>query len=412
MRARRLRAGWVFPVAGPPIRRGAVLLDEHGTIIAVGPADTVPLPPGVPDQDFPGGVLFPGLINTHTHLELTGFDTAEPDAPFADWIRGVRAFKNRRQPADFHAAACRGLAECHGSGVTTIADTGDSGSVIAALADLGGRGIYYQEVFGPHPDQWAESLLGLQERIAELSRFTSQQVRLGVSPHAPYSVSGPLYHATARWARETGWPMAVHIAESADESALLADATGRFAEQWARRGLPMPPPGRSPVEWLDENGVLGPATLCIHVVRAHAGDIARLAERGAAVAHCPLSNQRHGHGNAPLRALLDAGIRVGIGTDSVASVGRLDLLAEARAARELAGLTAAQTLAMLTTGGAAALGIADQVGELRPGLAGDCAVWELPNTESADAPVLLESWLAGAGKVVATWIGGREVYRQ
>jgi cytosine/adenosine deaminase-related metal-dependent hydrolase len=113
-----------------------------------------------------------------------------------------------------------------------------------------------------------------------------------------------------------------------------------------------------------------------------------------------------------LRALLDAGIRVGLGTDSVASVGRLDLLAEARAARQLAGLTAVQTLAMLTAGGAAALGIAGEVGELRPGLAGDCAVWELPNAESADAPVLLESWLAGAGKVVATWIGGREVYRQ
>jgi 5-methylthioadenosine/S-adenosylhomocysteine deaminase len=247
--------------------------------------------------------------------------------------------------------------------------------------------------------------------VEALARFASGRVRLGVSPHAPYTVSGPLYRATAAWARAAELPIAVHLAESPAETALLSGATGSFAEAWRRRDIPMPSPlGHSPVQWLDQLGVLSARTLCIHVVQATGLDIGRLASAGAAVAHCPRSNRAHGHGDAPLAALLAARIRVGVGTDSVVSVGELDLLAEARAARALAGLDAVQALALCTTGAARALGLASEIGGLRVGKWGDCVVVRCPPAGARLAPEE-QVLTSGPRDVMATYVGGRDVYR-
>jgi cytosine/adenosine deaminase-related metal-dependent hydrolase len=406
----RLAARWVIPVEGRPIEQGAVLIAADGRVIAVGSDAAVPRPEGVPADEFADGILLPGLINTHTHLELTGLDVLA-DAEFARWIRRVRELKAERTPEQFLAAARRGLADCFASGVTTVADTGDSGAVVQALAEAGGSGIVYQEVFGPHPAQAAESLGGLEQRIKAGARHAGGRVRLGASPHAPYTVSGRLYADTATWARAHGLPLAVHLAESPAESEFLTRGAGAFAAAWGARGIPLPEPlGRTPVEWLDDHGVLGPDTLCIHVVQAGPSDLDRLAACGAAVAHCPLSNETHGHGAAPLGAMLERGIRVGLGTDSVMSVGSLDLLAEARAARRLAALDAEVALELCTLGGARALGLAGEIGSLRPGKWGDCVAIHAPAKTEGRNPV--EQVLAsGLGDVLATYLGGRDVYR-
>jgi cytosine/adenosine deaminase-related metal-dependent hydrolase len=246
--------------------------------------------------------------------------------------------------------------------------------------------------------------------VDRLGRYAGGRVRLGVSPHAPYTVSGPLYAATATWARTEALPIAVHLAESSDESRLLAGGDGAFADAWRARAIPMPSPsGFTPVEWLDHHGVLGARTLCIHVVQASPGDVARLARAGAAIAHCPLSNRAHGHGDAPLGPFLTAGLRVGIGTDSVVSVGTLDLLAEARTARRLAGLDAVRTLALCTIDGAWALGLEREIGSLAPGKWGDVAVIRVGDVpeETVEEQVLA----SGPGDVRATFVGGRDVYR-
>ncbi|HEU4699639.1 MAG TPA: amidohydrolase family protein [Gemmatimonadales bacterium] len=415
-----LTADWVLPVGGSPLRDGGVLLGADGRIAAVGPARELATR-GARDEHHPGAALVPGLVNAHTHLELTGLGGQVEEDDFVHWLRRLIELKRARSYADFLAAARRGLADCFASGVTTVADCGDSGAVIEALADGGGRGIYYHEVFGPHPEQVEASMTGLRARVAELRRFEDAEgrVRLGVSPHAPYSVSGPLYAAAAAWARAEGLPLAVHIAESPAERALLADGTGGFAEMWQRRGIPLLPPcagaARTPVAWLEAHGVLGPDALCIHVVQADAGDIGRLRAHDAPVAHCPLSNRRHGHGRAPLAALRGAGLRVGLGTDSVASVGTLDLFAEARAARALAGLDAEAALALLTVEGARALGLADEIGTLAPGRWGDVAAIALPAAcagPEATGHDAIEAVLAAApGDVRATWVAGRPVYR-
>lgn len=411
MRPRRLAARWVLPLEGPAIPFGAVLIGTSGRIEVVGRDSDVPRPAEASVEEFGDALLLPGLINTHTHLELTGLNQGPPEPEFAHWLLRLRRLKATRSPEQFLEAARRGVAQCHAAGVTTVADTGDSGAVIRALAEAGGSGIAYHEVFGPHPDQAAQSLAGLQCRVDALGVFAGSRIRLGVSPHAPYTVSGALYAATATWAADEGLPLATHIAESRAELALLERGGGPFAEGWQARGIPVSGfSGRSPIAWLDEHGVLGEHTLCIHAVHAGSGDLDRLAGSGSAVAHCPLSNAAHGHGRAPLDGFLSRGVRVGLGTDSVLSVGTLDLLAEARAARELGEMRAVRALELCTIDAAAALGLEQESGSLRAGKWGDCVLIRCPAGEHDSPPeeLVLRSSLSD---VLATLVGGRDVYR-
>jgi 5-methylthioadenosine/S-adenosylhomocysteine deaminase len=209
-------------------------------------------------------------------------------------------------------------------------------------------------------------------------------------------VSAPLYRAVAEYARSDGMPMAVHLAESRAESELVRDGAGPFADALARRGITFEAQRVSPVAYLHRLGVLLPGTLCIHCVQIDVADIALLKTANASVAHCPSSNRAHHHGKAPLAALRAAGVPTGLGTDSVVSVGKLDLWAEAGAA----GLEADDALRMLTLEGARALGWEAEIGSLEVGKAGDLAI------------------LTGLGRplppsaALLTVIGGRVVHRQ
>jgi len=411
MAGRRLAAGWVLPVGKAPIQRGAVLIGSSGRIQAVGSAAAVPTPPGVQVLEFADSVIVPGLVNTHTHLELTGFEHRVLEPDFATWIRKLRELKATRQYPEYLAAARQGIDDCYAAGITTVADTGDSGAAVQALAERGCSGLVYQEVFGPHPDQAQGSLDQLRLQVARLRAKTGNRLRIGVSPHAPYTVSDRLYRAVAAWARTERLPLAVHVAESAAESQFLLDGSGPFAEAWTARGIPLPESrGHTPVSWLGEHGVLSPETLCIHAVQLGEGDVSLLAESGASVAHCPRSNRAHGHGDAPLARLLQAGIRVGIGTDSVVSIGTIDMMAEAREARALAPRLEAQDLLELCTlGGARALGLDSEIGSLEPGKWGDCTVLRVPLSEGRDPA---EGVLASRrSDVQRTFLGGKEVYR-
>jgi 5-methylthioadenosine/S-adenosylhomocysteine deaminase len=411
VRARRLAARWLVPVEGRPVEHAALLIGPQGRVEAVGPDSSVPRPPDAIAEDFGNAVILPGLINTHTHLELTGFAGQIREPEFAVWIRQLRNLKTTRSAAEFLDAARRGLEACYACGITTVADTGDSGTAIQALAEVGGSGVAYQEVFGPHPAQAEESLAGLREQIGRLARWAGGRVRIGVSPHAPYTVSGRLYAGVARWARAEALPIAVHVAESPAETELLAAGSGPFAQAWHARGIPLPEPlGRTPVEWLSQHEVLTDRTLCIHAVQVGPRDIQLLADSGAAVAHCPVSNLAHDHGVAPLIALIEAGIRTGLGTDSEVSVGRPDLLAEARLAGAQARLSADELIELCTLGGARALGLEAETGSLRKGKWADCSVVRLPEQGQGRTPA--QHILASSpADVLSTCLGGRDVYR-
>lgn len=407
MPARRLSAAWVVPMEGRPIPDGALLIGDDGRIAAVGAGRDVPAPPGVPAEHFAAQALIPGLVNAHTHLELTGFEQRIPEEEFASWIWHLISLKRQRSADDFLAAARSGVASCLAAGVTSVADTGDSGAVIRAMHEAGMGGVAYLEIFGPDPALADERFAEFVPRVQALRAFETPRIRLGVSPHAPYSVSGPLFAKVSDWARAEGLPVAVHIAESADEEELLRRAGGAFAERWRERGIPMPDlPGLSPVAWLDHWRVLGEQTLCIHAVRVDAADIDRLCHHRCGVAHCPRSNRRHAGLAAPLDRLLAAGLRVGVGTDSVASVSPLDLLAEAREAMVLGRLSAEGALRLCTLAAAEAIGLGEQVGSLRPGKWGDAVVFQVP-------PDVDESRLEGTllhrsrADVAAVYIAGR-----
>src|SRR5436309_4507093 len=368
----RIRAQFVHPVTAPPIEDGAVLVDDRGTIAAVGPNAVVPTPPGARALEFPHARLLPGLVNTHTHLELTHLMGKNTEREFAGWIRGLRVLKDATSPDEFSRSAEQGVRDAWAAGVTCVADTGSTGAPLEALARLGGRGIYYQEVFGPDPAKCAASMEELRRALDRLSPFATSPLSLGVSPHAPYTVSEPLYRAVADLARRDTLPLAVHLAESRAETMLVRDGTGLFAEALRARGFAVRAHNCSPVQYLVQLGVLASGNcLAIHCVQVDGPDIESLRDAGVAVAHRPRSNRVHGHGTAPVPAYRRPGLPVGVGTDSLVSVGDSNLLAEAAAA----GLDGEDALRMLTIEGARALGLEREIGSLEVGKQADLAVF-------------------------------------
>lgn len=403
----RLAAAWVLPVAGPPIADGAVLVDAAGRIAAVGRDDMVPRPPDAAALDLGATALLPGFVNTHTHLELTGF-AGRVDAPdFWQWILQVIAVKSARSEEEFFEQACAGIRHSWARGVTTVADTGSTGAVMEALDHLGASGIYHHEVFGAHPEQCDGAMRRFSRDLDRLAAHATGRAALGVSPHAPYTVSGPLYEAACALGRAHGVPIAVHVAEPPGEASLLGDFTGIFAEHFRREGIPRPSAAAiSPMAFMARHGVLSERTLCIHAIQVGDADVALMARHGVAVAHCPRSNRFHHGGTAPIARYLEGGLRLGLGTDSEISVDPPDLVAEAREARVLAGWDAKATIRVLTLGGAEALGLDHAIGSLVPGKWADLVAIAIPPGSVAPEEAVLASTPAD---VAGVWLNGRAV---
>jgi 5-methylthioadenosine/S-adenosylhomocysteine deaminase len=388
----RYHARWVVPISSPPIADGVVAV-EGDTIAYVGPASDAP--PG-DDEHLGHVVLLPGLVNAHCHLELTAMRGFLEDLDFRRWI--LRLTNARRAVLDRDAlldSARYGISEGIRAGITSYADTCESGVVIQAMREMGVRGVMYQEVFGPDPAQCEASIAGLREKVAGLRYVETPLVKLGVSPHAPYTVSDDLFRATAALAREQHLPMAIHIAESEMEQQYVVQGAGQLADGLRRRGIHVAPRGVSPIALLETLGVLAERPLLIHCVRAPESDVASIVASACAVAHCPASNAKLGHGIAPLDEMLAAGVVVGLGSDSVASNNRMDILAEARLAllAQRARLGSSETpsandvLELATIGGARAIGLGDVVGTLDAGKKADLAAFSLDGVRPTFDPV-------------------------
>jgi 5-methylthioadenosine/S-adenosylhomocysteine deaminase len=253
------------------------------------------------------------------------------------------------------------------------------------MRESGVRGIMYQEVFGPDPAQAEESMRALEAKLAVLDPLATDLQRVGVSPHAPYTVSDELFCRVAALGR----PMAIHIAESEEETLLIRDAAGPFADGLRKRGIAVTPRANSPIALLESLGMLGSKPLLIHCIRAGDADLRTLAAHDCAVAHCPLSNATLGHGAAPLAAILALRIRTGLGSDSMASNERMEILAEAHAAA--APLPPHRALALATLGGAQALGLADLIGTLDVGKEADLAAFAMAAQDAPDPSAALLS---------------------
>jgi len=366
----------VLPISAPPVEHGTVAVSD-GRIAYVGPRAGAPR--GA-DADLGEAILLPGLVNVHSHLELTMMRGFLEDLDFAHWIMRLNAVKRAVLDRDQMLDAARlGIVEGLRHGITTFADTCDSGVAFDAMVEAGVRGIMYQEVFGPDPAQCAASLEGLRRKVDALRPRVTALVHVGVSPHAPYTVSDALYAAVADYAMQEALPVAVHIAESEVERQLVEEGEGVFAAGLRKRDIAVGRRARSSMELLRQTRVLDTRPLLIHCVRLDPADIELVAQSASPVAHCPISNAKLGHGVAPLLELLAADVTVGLGSDSVASNNRMDLLAEARAAvltqRARVGrhdaLFSRDALHLATLGGARALNLDGEIGSLDVGKSAD-----------------------------------------
>ena len=412
----RYRARWIVPVTSPPEANGVVAVDGD-RIAYVGPASEAP--PG-DDVNLGDVILMPGLVNAHCHLELTAMRGFLEDLDFRRWILRLTSARQAAFDRDALLDSARyGIEEGLRAGVTTFADTSDSAVGLQAMREAMVRGIVYQEVFGPDPSQCAKSIADLREKVAGLRYLETPLVRVGVSPHAPYTVSDDLFRATANLARELRLPVAVHVAESELESQLVEKGSGGFADGLRRRGIEVAPRAESPIALLDACGVLDTHPLLIHCVRVNAADVERIASSSSAVAHCPVSNAKLGHGVAPLMDLLEAGIPVGLGSDSMASNNRMNLLEEARVAllaqRVVAKLCdapeAADMIELATIAGARALGIDAHIGSLEEGKQADLAAFAIEPAVPIQDPVSALVFSISGARARFVTVAGRVLIR-
>lgn len=404
-------ARWILPVSAAPIENGAVAV-EGQRIAGIGPyAEIVERFPESRLEFMGQSVILPGLINTHTHLELTALrgylENEERD--FFAWLRKLTIARlERMTPDDIRVSATWGACEAVRAGITWVGDASDAALMsMLALQEVGLRGVVFQESFGPDARLAQENFEKLTVKVAELRETENELVRAGVSPHAPYTVCGPQLELIADLAQSENLPLMMHAAESEAEDLFLREGCGVFAEGLMRRSIEWKAPGLSTIQYLKQLGVLDTQPLLAHCIRVDDTDIETLRETGARVAHCPKSNAKLGHGRAPFAKFIDAGVVVGLGSDSVASNNTCDILEEARFAVLMARAGGADVSAA-TGFTAATFG-----GVLAEGSQADFAVvslsgaHQLPNYD----PLATLIFASSGRDVLLTVIAGREVYR-
>ncbi len=385
-------ASWLVPVEGPPVEGGGVVCSGD-RVVAVGPERELAREfPAAVRSAWPGCALVPGWVNAHAHLELTDLGDPPPAGDFVGWVLEVIRRK-RAAPRDGWArAVARGARRCLALGQTTVADVAgcDGG---AAGYPVAGRWCAFPEVIAERPDQVASAVARAEAR--------APRHRWGLSPHAPYTVCAEAVAAV----RERGGRLMVHVAESLEEIAFCLTGGGAIRDRLFRAIGQAPPrvPGCHPVTWLDRADVLTPATILVHCVHVEPDHLAVLRSRGVGVVLCPRSNRHLSGAKAPGRALLDAGVAVGLGTDSPLSSGGLDLLDEMRAAVEDYGWRPEEAVRAATRGGGAVLGLGRDAGTFVPGARADMLA--LPLGPGRDP---WERVLAGE-RPAAVWAGGQEV---
>jgi 8-oxoguanine deaminase len=394
------------------------LLVDDGFVAASGAGER---PRADETVDLGGALVTPGLVNTHHHLFQALTRARAQDADLFTWLRALYPFWAGLDAEAEHAAARTGLAELALSGCTTVFDhhylfpPGVEGLLeaeVQAAHELGVRFVAARGSMdlgasrgGLPPDNLVEAtddVLAETEAAVRLHESgPGARVQIAVAPCSPFSVTPELMRESAELARRHGLRLHTHLAETVEEDAYCAELYGC-----------------RPVEYLEQNGWLAEEAWCAHCVHLAAEDVAAFAEADVAVAHCPTSNLRLGAGVAPVRELMDAGVRVGLGVDGSASNERSDLLYEvkqallvARGRGGAAAMSAREALRLGTRGGADVLGRED-IGSLEPGKCADFAVWRTGGLEfgGADDPVAALV-LSAPHRVDRLYVGGEEVVK-
>src|SRR5262245_52618526 len=322
-----LRAEWIVPVDRAPIRDGRVAV-RGGRIAWVGAAGEAGEPQGRL-RDLGHGVLLPGLVNAHAHLELSHLPGAvDAHAGFVPWVRSLVGRRGQDADETVRAAAARAIEGLAERGTVAVGDVSNGLAHLDLLAASKLDAVVFYELLAWDPERAEAVLAAAESRVDALRSSLRPGLEIRLAAHAPHSVSAALFEGLAR----AGGPAALHLAESPSESRFLATGNGDWAEFLRERGLghvEFTPPGTRPVPYVDGLGVLHDRLVAAHCVHVDDADLVTLARRGVHVAICPRSNRRLGVGIPPVPAMLKAGVRVCLGTDSLASVDHLDLLQDA-----------------------------------------------------------------------------------
>jgi cytosine/adenosine deaminase-related metal-dependent hydrolase len=392
-------ARWLVPVATPPVETGAVAVRD-GRVVAAGKKRDVlkALGAAAADaevRDLGDAVVIPGLVNAHTHLELSYLAESRPSTDsYTGWIRDLLAKRAAASPEAARASAAAAAATLADNGIVAVGDVGNEPWHAGVLASSPLYAVAFHEIYGFRASD-AESILeAAADRLETIEaepafRAAGGRINVALTPHALQTCSGPLLKALAGRAVASREPLSIHLAESADEVALAKDGTGPLADLLKDRGAwddSFHAPGLSPVEYLDRLGVLTPHTLAVHCVHLDHQDLSKLQARGVTVVTCPRSNAALGVGRAPIPKILTSGIPVALGTDSLASAPDLDMFNEMAALRaEHPALSPAAVLRMATANGAKALGFGKDLGTIEAGKLASLVV--VPMVDGDDDPL-------------------------
>ncbi len=402
----RYHASWILPISDPPIRDGWVAVDR-GRIVAIGRR---PPPEGdAREVDLGEAVIMPGLVNAHTHLELSYLrDEVPPASQFVTWIRGVMAARRARpdpRAGEIVTAVEQAIAELRACGTALVGDISNTLVTFDPLrrSELGGVVFYELIRFNaPDPQSFVDAAA---EEIRALE--PTDCLKPSLAAHAPYSVAPLVFRALRQMLdRDAFAPCSVHLSESAEEVEFILNGGGPWRALLEEVGAWDPswtPPAVSPVQFLDEAGFLGANVLAVHGVQMTLDDLGRLKARGTTLVTCPRSNGHTGAGAPPILDFYDAGVRVAIGTDSLASAPDLNLFAELATIRALAPeVPPSALLESATLEGARALGLDGAFGSIEPGKRAALIAVALP-----PHPDDVEEYLvvSGIGPGQIQWIG-------
>lgn len=354
-------------------------------------------------------IIAPGLISAHTHIEYAAYDALVDGLSFDRWIADHVHRKRRLAPEHMQASANLGATSCLASGITCVGDASYSGHAASAMLRAGLRGRVYLEVFGDGHEPIAQRA-ALMQQIDDVAQRSGGLITAGWSPHAPYTAGPSLYRVVA----ECELPWMTHVHESPDELACTVHGSGDLAAWIRSMGWTPHSWTTSPIQHLEDRGLLGSHSALVHAVHLSDADVEAIARSGAPVIHCPRSNARLGCGLADIDRLDRAGVLVALGTDSPASAGSIDMFAEMRSmieqhrahAASASRPDATQALRMATVNAALALGYED-VGAVIAGAQADLVVVESgPVSDPVTALVM-----GGTPQSVhSTWIAGRKVW--
>ena len=381
-------AAWVCPIAHAPIRHGWVAVDDGRIVALGGPQDA--RPDGA-RRDLGSAAILPGLVNAHTHLELSWLrGRVPPAATFIDWIKQLFVTRGgrRESPEDpkVISAATQAAHEARACGTVAVGDISNSLASVPAIRDAGLFGLVFHELLGfnlPH-GRMVEDTRGYRQTAAAVC---SDSVRVSVAPHAPYSVSPEMFRAIRAEVNAHDVAItSVHLGESIGEIEFLQDGSGPWPGILKLVGADRAdwtPPGCDPVTYLDSLGMLDARTLVVHGVQLTDAALERLAAIGCTLVTCPRSNQWVGAGVPPIERFYASGVNVAVGTDSLASVEDLNVFAELAAMRWLApSRPARQLLDSATLSGARALGLGDSLGSIEAGKLARLIAVDLPKDVS------------------------------